>query len=505
MGEKMYKEFYPLNKRVRIVKHSYKKDEALPIDGFTVVIDEEGVCSIRYQNPRAKEYAKRAVRSLKEECGYPVCYLKDYPSFPLRGIVEGFYGKPYTHEQRLLVPALLARLKMNAYIYAPKDDVYHRDKWREDYPAEEESKLKELFSSAEKAGVDFFFAISPGKDFDFANEKDYEILLNKLKKVRAFGVRKFALLMDDIEPKLSQAEQGLFTSPAEAQAHLANYLLERLSPEAPFLFCPTDYMQNFDTPYRAELRKHLHQDIEVFWTGYNTVAEAITEEDGEIVAKNFGRKPVLWDNYPVNDFEPKRRIYLGALTGRGRKLHQTHIGYIANLSELFECSKIPLATMAEYAWDCEGYCAEEALKRAVSSYFKGCVRAGEVFVSLNEATIMSASTKIENLFQAGNLKALDKRYQKIEWALEELQKKAPKAFLEETASLREFLSIECRLYEAVKRGASEEEIAAYAGVLNGCKYAPYDLSLLAYVNSRYALNEPFKVDAERVIYRKWRK
>ena len=501
----MYKEFYPLNSKVRIVKRRYKKDESLPTDGFRVIIDEEGICSIAYQNLRAKEYAKRAVRSLSEEDGYPVCYLKDYPSFPLRGIVEGFYGKPYTHEQRLALPKLLSGLRMNAYIYAPKDDLYHRDRWREDYPAGEEEKLKELFLSAQKEGVDFFFAISPGKDFDFANQHDYEILLRKLEKVRAFGVRHFSLLMDDIEPKLSDKEKELFSSPAEAQAHLANYLLKSLSPAKPFLFCPTDYMQNFDTPYRQELRKHLDKDIEVFWTGYNTVAEAITEEDGETVTETFHRKPVLWDNYPVNDFEPKRRVYLGALTGRGRKLNQSHIGYIANLSELFECSKIPLTTMADYAWDCEGYNPEESLKKAVRAYFKGCVRAGEIFVALNEGTIMSAPKKTARLFEKKNFDALDKRYKKIEWALKQLQEKAPEEFLEETESLRTFLSTECALYKAARRGASEEEIAPLKEVLNGCKYAPYDLSLLAYVNSMYALNDPFKVDAERVIYRKWGK
>ena len=389
----MYKKFYPLNEWVAIKKRKYKKDLLLPQDGFSIRVLSNGECSIRYRDERAKRYANLALTEQKREGKYPVMYLSDYPSFALRGVVEGFYGKPYSHEQRMAIMPLLQKLKMNAYIYAPKDDLYHRDRWREEYPKEEMKNLLNLVECAKKHQIDFFFAISPGKDFDFAKEEDYAILLHKLKKVQSIGIKRFVLLMDDIEAKLTEKQAELFSSAAQAQAHVANFLLENLMPQAPFLFCPTDYMQNFDTPYRAELRKYLDKNVEVFWTGYNTIAEAITEEDGEEVMANFARRPILWDNYPVNDFDPKRRVYLGAVTGRGRRLNETHIGYIANLSELYECSKIPLATMASYAWDCENYDAKKAQDSAVRAYFKGCVRAGKIFSEENEANIMLAPIK----------------------------------------------------------------------------------------------------------------
>lgn len=497
----MYKEFYPINQSVQIKSKSFRKDPALPQDGFSIVIKEDGVCRITYQSARAKEFAKRTLRSLGKKGNYPVCYLKDYPSFPMRGVVEGFYGKPYTHEQRLSLMPLLAQLKMNAYVYAPKDDLFHRDRWREEYPVDEENKLRQLFERAKENKIDFFFAISPGKDFDFASQKDYEILLAKLKKVQSFGVKKFALLMDDIEPKLSEEGSKRFTSPAHAQAYLANFLLKELRPGSPFLFCPTDYMQNFDTPYRAELRKYLDEQISVFWTGYNTVAEAITEEDGKTVCQNFGRKPILWENYPVNDFNPKRRIYLGAITNRGRKLHETHTGYIVNLSELFECSKIPLMTMAEYAWDCESYDPEKALQRAVSRYFKGCAKEGEILVERNKATIMQSNPK--KVFNEKTIEKYSAYYQRQARALSYLEKRAPSGFLEETQDLRSFMQAECILYEIIRKGGSADEVIPFVKGMNESKYCPYDLSLLAYANEKYALQTPFTVDEERIIYRKW--
>ena len=47
-------------------------------------------------------------------------------SFAVRGVVEGFYGTPWTHDARLEVISFLAARGMNAYAYAPKDDARHR-------------------------------------------------------------------------------------------------------------------------------------------------------------------------------------------------------------------------------------------------------------------------------------------------------------------------------------------------------------------------------------------
>lgn len=52
--------------------------------------------------------------------------INDYAYTQYRGIVEGFYGFPYTIETRLELLEFCKRYKMNAYIYGPKSDPYHR-------------------------------------------------------------------------------------------------------------------------------------------------------------------------------------------------------------------------------------------------------------------------------------------------------------------------------------------------------------------------------------------
>lgn len=501
----MLKSYYPLTQYVSISKTSEEQDFSLPTDGFEATVSMEGELKLRYNGVRAREYFYRFIKSVEKDGRVPAMYASDYPAFPLRGVVEGFYGKPFSFEARMGLMPVLRELKMNAYIYAPKDDRYHRDLWREPYPEADIAAIGALFRAAEQNSVDFFFAISPGKDFCFTDEADYAALLAKLRAVQALGITRFALLMDDIEPKLSEQDAAVFASAAEAHAHLAGVILSEIQPEKPFLFCPTDYMQNFDTPYRAELRKFLPPECEVFWTGYNTVAEAITEADGEAVCATFGRKPILWDNYPVNDFNPKRRVYLGAVSGRGRFLDRTHIGYIANLSELYESNMLPLFTMADYAWDSSAYDADRSLVRAVRWYFGG--EEAMPFVLANADTVMREVSPKRECLMRGELEALTDFYLNLQKSASYIERSFPSLF-KELKEVFLFIEKEIALFDALKGGKTEQSLAAVkvlAKEMNALKYTAADLSLLQYANEAYKLTgeEAFTVDEKRIIYRKW--
>ena len=493
----MFKEFYFLGKYTELKSSKFIFDKEIEADGFRVSIAEDGSVVGRYSDERGKEYMFRAMKTLTRRGKYPICQCCDWPSFSMRGVVEGFYGKPYSWTQRLSLMKYLSELKMNTYIYAPKGDEFHRDKWRISYPSSEMENLKKLAVEAERNNIAFYYALSPGKDFDFAEKVDFQAALSKLEEIRQLGIEHFALLMDDIDPTLSPAAEKKFKTPAGAHAALANYIYEHLRPQSPLLFCPTDYMQNFDTPYRTVLRGALNEEISVFWTGYNTVAEAVTDGDGEAAAASFGRKCVLWDNYPVNDFQPKRRIYLGAIQNRGRYLPRTHTGYIANLSELYECSKIPLSTMAEYAWDSENYEAKKALDKVVGTYFKGCVKAGKIFTALNGNNVMCREEKVRFAVEKEDFLFLDKHYRKVNESIKILRKKAPVAFLEEAKALLNYAENECELYFSFRRG---EDISRFEKVLGESKYSTADFSLLRYFNEKKGTH--FRIDEERKIYRK---
>jgi len=100
--------------------------------------------------------------------------------FAVRGIVEGFYGPPWSHRARLDAIAFLAPRGLNAYVYAPKDDAKHRAEWRVPYDSQERSQFGELAAHAAAHGARLGFAISPGLDIEYEAAADRAALLAKL-------------------------------------------------------------------------------------------------------------------------------------------------------------------------------------------------------------------------------------------------------------------------------------------------------------------------------------
>src|SRR5690554_4362761 len=154
--------------------------------------------------------------------------------FALRGVIEGFYGQPWTHAQRLSLMDFLAGHGYNLYVYAPKDDPYHRERWREPYPPSQLNELRELAARARSVGVAFCFAVSPGLSLRYADDTELNRLWAKLEPLVQAGVTHVGLFIDDIPPHLVHPEdQARFPSLAEAQAHVVQRLLERLGPLQP--------------------------------------------------------------------------------------------------------------------------------------------------------------------------------------------------------------------------------------------------------------------------------
>ena len=128
----------------------------------------------------------------------------------IRGVIEGFYGAPWTHEERLDLIRFCGTEGLNTWVHAPKDDPYHRARWRELYPEDELARFVELASEAAQNGVDFAYAIAPGLDLDYADDGELATLLAKLDQLRSAGIESFQLLWDDIESRAC-AEQAAFS------------------------------------------------------------------------------------------------------------------------------------------------------------------------------------------------------------------------------------------------------------------------------------------------------
>uniref|UniRef100_A0A915PL24 protein O-GlcNAcase n=1 Tax=Setaria digitata TaxID=48799 RepID=A0A915PL24_9BILA len=270
----------------------------------------------------------------------------------LCGIVEGFYGRPWTADQRRDLFARMKRLGMNTYIYAPKDDLKHRAEWRQLYNSDEVELLQSLIQTARMENVTFVYALSPGIDIIYSSEKEIKALHDKSEQVRCLGCDAFALLFDDIDMALNDADKKQFSSIVMAQLTVANSLYEFL--KCPhFFFCPTEYCESRTNPsleesdYLLTLGKKLVADIHILWTGPRVVSREITVEHIRRVAAVLQRKPVVWDNLHANDYDPKR-VFLGPFAGRPVRLKEEIGGILLNPNCRYEANFLPFYTLAEW-------------------------------------------------------------------------------------------------------------------------------------------------------------
>lgn len=284
------------------------------------------------------------------------------------GVVEGFYGRPWSHEDRLSIIRFLGENGFTHYCYAPKDDPYHRRKWREPYPPDLAQRLKELNEACKRARITFCFAISPGLDIEYSNPEELQKLVSKLEPLSRDGVHNFALFFDDVPSTFTHVSDiQKYGSFAEAHADLSNRLyaeLRKLAPENTLIVCPTEYYHNDATPYLRELGQKLHPQIPLVWTGMGVLSQSLTAGDVLKIRATIGRKPFIWDNYPVNDWDTGH-IYLGPIRNRNPLLPLTIAGYWSNPMNEAELSKIPLLTIADYFRSPETYNPEMSWRNAL--------------------------------------------------------------------------------------------------------------------------------------------
>lgn len=310
--------------------------------------------------------------------------------FVWRGVVEGFYGRPYSHAERLGLLRFMGQHGLNAYIYAPKNDPFHRARWNELYPAQEMARFKELIDSSTQSGVTFAFALSPGLAFRYSHAGDLELLLDKYRQFHHLGVTHFALFLDDIAPALQHdCDRRVYSSLAHAQANLAARLLERFPGGAGsgLWFCPTQYWGDPETPYIRELGERLPRETGVFWTGSVICSRVITTEYMERVAAALHRRPIIWDNYPVNDAGMVGEMHLGPYEGRDPDLYRAVDGVFLNPMNQAQASRVALLTAARYLSNPASYRPEKAWPRALTAVAHGA--GAEAFVRFARANTTS--------------------------------------------------------------------------------------------------------------------
>jgi len=289
-----------------------------------------------------------------------------FSPFAIRGVIEGFYGQPWSHEQRLDLISFLGERGMNTFVYAPKDDPLVRHEWRNAYRGAELTRLHELIARCAEYGMTFMYCLSPGLTIKYSSSDDLELLLAKLTAVGKLGVTSFGLLLDDIPARLQHPEdKSAFSDVVEAQQSLIGRVFSEFSNDVHLTVCPTQYWGYGNEDYISRLGTGIDPRIDLFWTGRAICSPTLDLTDAAVFARSTGRPPTYWDNYPVNDVAMGHELHIGPYQGRDPLLYRFSTGIIANGMQLFESSKIPFATIADYLRDPEGYDPESSWKQAI--------------------------------------------------------------------------------------------------------------------------------------------
>src|SRR5688572_18850752 len=162
----------------------------------------------------------------------------------LSGVIEGFYGQPWSQAERFELFDWMAAWGLNAYLYAPKDDLKHRAIWRETYTPAESETLCALIQQCRQKGLTFIYALGPGLDIRYSNPADLECLRKRLAQLMDLGCENFGLLFDDIPDRMAPEDAARWSSFASAQCHVTNELFRwtrERGPMSRFFFCPTPY------------------------------------------------------------------------------------------------------------------------------------------------------------------------------------------------------------------------------------------------------------------------
>ena len=267
---------------------------------------------------------------------------------PELGIIEGFFGRPYSWTERADMVRALAPAGYGFYLYAPKADAHLRRRWREPYPDAELEQLAAFAGTCRDAGVRFGVGLSPYELFLGFDDPAKDALAAKLDQLLSLGLDDLGVFFDDMKGDLPEL--------AARQVEIVHWIAARAG-AARLIVCPSYYT---DDPvldrvfgqrpanYLEDLGAGLDPAIQLMWTGEEVCSREFSPGHLARVAGQMRRKPFLWDNYPVNDGpRMSRHLHLRAFTGRPASIGPQVAAHGVNPASQAVLSRIPALTLAE--------------------------------------------------------------------------------------------------------------------------------------------------------------
>lgn len=263
------------------------------------------------------------------------------------GLVEGFYGRQWRDEDRIACLRFIAQAGYRYYLYAPKGDAVLRRGWPERWDGAGERRMSAIAKCCAAAGLDWGFGLSPLGLVENPSAANLRRLRDKVRYLEGFGARIQCVLFDDMPRSVDTL--------AAAQLDIVAEVVS-VSEAEHALVCPSYYSTDpvlervfgaMPVDYWDELGAGLPAETGIFWTGDRVCAESHDARGlGEIAAR-LARKPVLWDNYPVNDgARGANFLRIDAFRGRGSELEGLTQAHFVNPMNQCWLSRIPLQSLA---------------------------------------------------------------------------------------------------------------------------------------------------------------
>ena len=312
--------------------------------------------------------------------------IEDYADIKYRGVIEGYYGVPYSAEVTKDLFRFMARFKMNTYMYGAKSDEYHSRYWSEPYPTEiteqqrrigflTQDMMRDITNVAHATKVNFIWAIHPGRAFAKAdNEEVLGKIMTKFESMYSLGVRQFGVFVDDVGVPTEVEEMEICARNIdELQKRIDARWNAPNTPAAeqvkPLHYVPQLYCYSWGTPqtvknFFGSLSK-TDPKINIYITGRN-VWSVPSNKDIAHVKQYLGRDVSWWWNYACNDADFTKLFIMDMYTNFRDESHIDNLArlestlngtntLIINPMQQGAASKIPLFSVADYAWNTDAF------------------------------------------------------------------------------------------------------------------------------------------------------
>lgn len=348
-------------------------------------------------NTDAVFYGLATLEQIMDHYFHPAVTIYDWADVKHRGVIEGYYGVPYSAEVTKELFRFMARNKLNTYMYGAKSDPYHSRYWSEPYPVaitpEQErvgyltqDMMKDITAAARECKVDFIWAIHPGKAFADPQNKDIiRQIMGKFESMYELGVRQFGVFVDDVGVP---SDPSILKLCADNLTALQKAIDEKWNKEGtpaedkvkPLHYVPQLYAYSWVSDDKAktffESLRPVPDKVNIYITGAN-VWSVPNNGDIQKVYGWLGKGTSWWWNYLCND-QDMTKLFIADMQTNFRD--ESHIfstsripaditlkTLIVNPMQQGMLSRIGLFSTADYSWNTAAFNSMRSWEAAVRS------------------------------------------------------------------------------------------------------------------------------------------